>query len=179
MKSKSLIAVLFIATFSLTSWSQVILINGQESDGILTWADFTGPVIEGSSFHAYTSYRFKTKLESVRFDGHSALLEGFDVILELDMQNTWAKMDKVTDELLVHEQGHFNLGILSVREIKKRVSDTKFTRANFNTQMKRIIDETSKKYDQLTLKYDKETDHSKNHVQQQKWNEFFRVNLAK
>lgn len=178
LRSKSLIIYLLIATFSLNSWSQTILVHGNESDGKLAWTDFTGPVIENSSFQAYTSYKFRTKYESVQYDGNFAIIDGFEAILELDPEKTWAKMDKVTDELLVHEQGHFNLGILTVQEINKRVSETKFTRANLNSQLKRIIDETSRKYKQLTLKYDKETDHSKNIKQQERWNQFFLEKIA-
>lgn len=175
---KTLIIIFLMALCPIHSFSQTILINGHKSDGKLAWSDFTGKVNQSASFNAYTAYTFSTKTESVHFVGDSAVIEGFDAILKLDKKNTWAKKDKVTDELLVHEQGHFDLGILCVREIMKKVKETKFTQANLNSRLNKIINDTSKKYNKLGLKYDKETNHSKNLKQQRKWNEFFKEKLS-
>lgn len=176
---KQIFILLLISTFSICAWSQTIVVNGKESDGNLVWADFTGPVDESSSFTAYTSYRYKTKYDSITYEGNTAIINGFNVTLEMNTDKTWAIMDKVTNELLVHEQGHFNIGIITVREIMKRVSETKFTKSSWQMQMKKIIKDTSQKYNRLTLQYDKETNHSKNVKQQEKWNVFFLENLGK
>jgi hypothetical protein len=103
-------------------------------------------------------------------------MNGFEIILELDPNNSWAKNDKVTDALLIHEQGHFNLGILCVREILNKYKETKFTRSNYKVALQGIISDASKKYNDLGLLYDKETDHSKNIEEQLKWNKFFSGN---
>jgi hypothetical protein len=117
MKFNQITLLALFLTFSLNAFCQTILINGKESNGKLTWSDFTGKVDKSSFFHAFTVYKFNTKFESVKFVGDSAKIIGFQVILELDQINSWAKIDKETDNLLVHEQGHFNLGILCIREI--------------------------------------------------------------
>ncbi len=178
IKLKSLLFILMMTTFTILSYSQTILINGQKSDGKLVWSDFTGKVDPSSSFDAFTTYRFKTSLGSIRSVGNSVIIDGFDMILELDQKQTWAKKGKTTDKLLVHEQGHFNIGILHVREITQRFKATEFTLANFESQFNKILAEVTKKYNELKLKYDKETDHSKNLEQQEKWNAFFQKELS-
>jgi hypothetical protein len=178
MKFKKLFLLELVLLASLNIFSQKIIVHGQESSGKLTWSDFTGKVDRSSSFNAYTSYKFNTKIGNIKFVGDSAIINGFEVILELDQKNSWAKKDKVTDELLVHEQGHFNFGILCVKEIMTKYNQAKFTKANYNSILQGIINDASKKYNEMGLRYDEETDHSKQKEQQAKWNAFFSENLT-
>ncbi len=163
---------------STICFGQKIIVNNQEHTGRLTWADFTGKIDNNSSFTAYTSYKFGTKIESVKTEGDSITINGFEIILELDQTKSWAKMNKVTDNLLIHEQGHFDIGILTIKEILKKYKTTKFTTSNFNITLQNLIKEVSKKYNDMAIKYDKETNHSTNVVQQQKWNNFFSEQLS-
>ena len=177
MKFNQVTLIALFLSVSLKSFCQKILVNGEESNGKLAWSDFTGKVDKSSSFNAFTAYKFNTKTESVKFVGDSAKIIGFQVFLELDQKNSWAKKDKVTDDLLIHEQGHFNLGILSVREIMAKFKEAKFTKSNYNTLLQNIVNDVSKKYNELGIKYDAETNHSKDAEQQKKWNTFFLENL--
>lgn len=161
------------------SLGQKIRINGKESDGTLKWSDFTGKVDPTSSFYAVTSYKFNTKIDDIRMMGDSVAIKGFDVILELDQDESWVKKDKMTDDLLIHEQGHFNIGILCVREIMFRFKAARFTKSNFDKLLQKIIDDASKKYADMGVKYDEETNHSIDAEQQMKWNAFFMEQLKK
>src|SRR5665213_2844613 len=97
--------ILFSLTFilSINIKAQKIIVNGQESDGKLSWNDFTGKIDNQSSFAAYTAYKFKTKISSIEFVGDSAIVKGFEISIELDSQKSWAKPDEIYDELLIHE----------------------------------------------------------------------------
>ena len=170
--------ILILIFSSFISYGQKIIVRGQESNGKLEWKDFTGKVDRNSSFAAYTGYKFSTKFSGVRFIGDSAVIDGFEVLLELDPKKSWAKMDKATDALLVHEQGHFNLGILTMKEVLTRFNNARFTKNNYQALLQEIVNEVSKKYNDLSKKYDSETDHSKNKDQQEKWNEFFSRQFA-
>ncbi len=154
-------------------YSQKIMVGGHESNGKLVWTDFTGKIDQGSSMNAYTYYNLSTKISSIQFLGDSVLMQGFEVIVELDPNKTWAKPDRLSDKLLEHEQGHFNLGILCMKEIVEKYKQTRFTKNNYSTQIRNLLDEVSKKYKDLGTKYDEETNHSKNLEQQIKWNNFF------
>ena len=65
-----------------------------------------------------------------------------------------------------------------IQEILKKYKTTKFTTSNFNITLQNLIKEVSKKYNDMAIKYDKETNHSTNVVQQQKWNNFFSEQLS-
>lgn len=178
MKYIKVTLVFFGIILSLNSYCQKIIINGQETKRKLTWADFTGKVEKGSSFNAYTAYNFNTKIGSIKIIGDSVSIIGFEVTLELDPKKSWAKEDKVTDELLIHEQGHFNLGILCIKEILSVFHETKFKKSNYNVTLQSIINDISKKYNDMGIKYDAETNHSKNKEQQLVWNNFFAEKLS-
>jgi hypothetical protein len=111
--------------------------------------------------------------------GDSAIINCYQIILELNPKTSWVKKALATDELLVHEQGHFNIGILSMKEILFKYRTTKFTKSNFNEVLKNLFLDTQKKYNDLGIKYDNETDHSKNKEQQLKWNKFFETEFTK
>ena len=110
--------------------------------------------------------------------GDSITIGKVEVIVELDAEKSLAKADKFTDELLIHEQGHFNIGILCMRELVNVFNQSKFTRTNFETDFKKIMNETTKKYKEMGVKYDTDTEHFKNKEQQTKWNVFFAQNLS-
>ncbi|MBX2931579.1 MAG: DUF922 domain-containing protein [Chitinophagaceae bacterium] len=176
MKIVPLITLLLLSNPNV--FSQKIIVNGEESTGKISWSDFTGKVDKNSSYFAFTSYKFKTKVGTIKFIGDSVVISSFDVILELDNKNSWAKKDKITDELLVHEQGHFNIGILCVKEIMANYKKAKFTKSNYSTLLQSIVSDASKKYKEMGLKYDRETNHSKNKEEQEKWNTYFKENLS-
>ena len=170
-KTTILLTVTILVT--VVCYSQKIFIGGRESNGKLTWPDFTGKIDKSSPMNAYTYYNFSTRFSNVQFLGDSALIQGFEVKLELDQSKSWAKPDRLSDKLLEHEQGHFNLGILCMKEVLEKFKQTRFTKSNFNTELRNMINEVSKKYNDLGIKYDNETDHSKNLEQQTRWNNFF------
>jgi hypothetical protein len=179
MQTKKTSLLFFAFLICLSCLSQKIIINGQETNRKLNWPDFTGKVDTSSPFFAYTHYNIKSKLGNIRIIGDSVNIGNFEVTLELDPNKSWAKNDKVTSELLIHEQGHFNLGILAMKEILDRFKESKFTRSNYNTELQNIVNDALKKYNNMSVQYDEETNHSKNKQEQMKWNDFFSKNLPK
>lgn len=168
-----LIVMLFLLTAAISSRAQTILVGGNPSSGKLTWDDFTGRVDKSSVHDAVTTYTYNYKYKGRKVEGDSARFEGLEIVLELDAKNSWAKKGKLTDDLLKHEQGHFNIGIMHAREVLKAMQALRFTPATYTAGLQRVINDAAKKYNAMTLQYDKETDHSKNKEQQQKWDAFF------
>jgi hypothetical protein len=172
--------LLFLALLiCLSGFCQKIIINDQETNRKLTWSDFTGQVDQSSPFFAYTFYNIKTKWSNIRIIGDSVNIGNFEITLELDPTKSWSKNDKVTPELLIHEQGHFNLGILAMKEMLDRLKESKFTKSNYITGLQNIVSEALKKYNNMSVQYDEETHHSDNKQEQIKWNDFFSKNLPK
>ena len=167
-----LLAIILILLIGFTATAQNILIKGKPYKGKLTWKDFSGKPDASSTFNATTSYKFQTRLNNLRFEKDTAILSGYEIDLELDVQNSWVKKGKETDYLLKHEQGHFDIGILMAREILKQVKTARFTKFNFQNGLNKILNTAAVKYRKMGLDYDKETDHSKNSTAQQKWDDF-------
>src|SRR5690349_20146346 len=107
----------FLLVFSFSANSQNIIIGGKETSRPLVWKDFSGTPDNSSPFFALTGWNLKFRYQSVEFNGNDAQLTRFQVQLELDPVNSWVKPGKETDYLLSHEQLHFNMGILCMREI--------------------------------------------------------------
>ena len=152
--------------------AQKITVNGKLYSGQLTWKDFTGKPDASSPFNANTGYKFNTRLKNINFKADTAVINGFEIDLELDSKLTWVKKGKETDYLLKHEQGHFDIAILLSREILKQVADAHFTKSNFQTGINKIVTTVAEKYRKMGIDYDEETDHSKNTSAQEKWDTF-------
>jgi hypothetical protein len=99
--------------------------------------------------------------------------------VELDPARTWARMDKVNDALLAHEQGHFDIGILCGKEILATFKTTNFERSNYRGQMQSIFQDVLKKYIDMGRQYDKETEHYRNKEEQERWNKLLAERLSK
>ena len=151
-------------------FSQKIIISGKQTDRKLAWSDFTGNVDLNSAFYAYTYYTIRYRFDDIRVFGESVTIGKFEVVVELDPNRTWAKTDKVSDELLLHEQGHFDIGILCMREILAIYNRTSFSRSNFSSEIQSIVNDALKKYNEMGVQYDQETEHCRNKDQQKKWN---------
>ena len=98
--------------FFQTAFSQKIIVNGQESNGKLSWQDFTGKPDKSSPFYACTANNINYKYDSAWIFGDSVIIKGYQVILELDSMRSWINIEKANNkkanaELLIHEQGHF------------------------------------------------------------------------
>lgn len=171
---KKAFAILGILLIHQSSFGQTIFVNGQSSNGKLQWSDFTGKVDKTSTFHAFTVYKYRTKIKNIKPSADSVIIEGFEVILELDQSKSWARMKNVSDALLLHEQGHFNFGILTMKEILEQVKQTHFTGTNYQVTLQKIVDQVANKYHEMGRRYDEETKHHMDQQQQLKWNEFFK-----
>lgn len=161
-----------------TAAAQKIIINGTEGNRPLQWSDFTGKPDDSNPYYALTYWNTRYKFSGVQFDGDKAIINGFEATLELDPKNSWLKKGKETDELLKHEQGHFDIGRLYLKEALKKMASASFTRANFQAELQRIFSETHKKYTDMGTQYDNETNHSINKDEQKKWNAFFSKELT-
>ena len=65
------------------------------------------------------------------------------------------------------------------REILKQVSESHFTKTNFQTGINKIVNTVAEKYRKMGIDYDKETEHSANTTAQQKWDSFLEEALRK
>lgn len=128
----------------------------------LVWEDFAGPVDEASTFKAFTQSKISMGWEC---DGS---VFTFNAVAKFDRENSW-KGDGLTDELLAHEQLHFDLAELYARKMRKHFSNLPNA---CNLPVEEIQAQGGKfleDWGQREKLYDRETQHSKNRQEQQRW----------
>lgn len=155
--------------------TQTVLIRGEKSSRPLTWDDFTGAPDPQSSLFAYTYWYVTYKWGPFSFSGDTVKWK-VEVTLELEPRS-WRKSDKVSDSLLAHEQGHFNIGLLFARSFRNRVGITVFFRHDYESRIAAIFREELERFREMEKKYDQETRHFHDRVQQKKWDAFLRKEL--
>jgi predicted secreted Zn-dependent protease len=172
-------SVLFVVAliFVFAVEAQKIMISGQQTSRPLVWEDFKGQPDGSVDYYAFTYWNISYQYDAFQFE-QDVVKWKVNIIVELG-KNSWKKNGKLSDSLLSHEQGHFNIGILCAMELQHTVDNTIFLKTDYQTKLAAIIKETVERYKQMDLLYDKETDHLKNREQQKKWDRFFSAEIAR
>jgi hypothetical protein len=146
----------------------------------LTVNDFKG--VPGSGGDAAVAYTFC----SIEFSYTARPEKDYYVLtfyIKLIMNNdqSWMNLKKITtremlEEILKHEQGHYNISYMEQQELLRAVSRTVF-RADYNRVANSIFDRIDAKYKLLNQNYDADTQNSTNRVQQHSWDAYFQQRL--
>lgn len=127
----------------------------------LTWYDFQGKAAEGSRGDAGAVVQIKAKPYYVGKEIH------YDVYAYFNRRKSWKK--DISDQLLAHEQLHFDIAELYARKIRRQIEILKRQGANdsksINKEIKKLLNE-SNSYDEL---YDLETLHGSLQKKQASW----------
>lgn len=166
---KNISFLLLCSLLYYSAASQDIIISGQKGNRPLRWDDFTGKPDYQSSFEANTWWNLKYGFKGISFKGDTVLLQGMSITLELSPQQSWIKKGSETDALLRHEQGHFDIGRLCAAALKKAFDTAYISSSSYKTKPAEIFKAVLQLYHDMGLQYDKETDHSKNKAEQQRW----------
>jgi hypothetical protein len=110
------------------------------------------------------------KLKPVK-DRKGWRLENVNLVVCLVNQHTWVVRGKESDKLLIHEQGHWDMAGLLVRELHQNLVALRArTPKELGELMRSANTRQERRYTQIDKLYDDETDHGKNTKQQTKWN---------
>lgn len=128
------------------------------NDYQLQWKDFAGSVKDQNGMDAMTACVVEPKKDK---EGNAS------IICYFDKKSSWRIKKKETDNLLRHEQYHFNLSEIFTRKIRKEVIEKKaeYASKEFNKIFKKIWKDCEKEQ----RKYDKETNHSRVSEEQSRW----------
>ncbi len=127
----------------------------------LTWADYKGAVRTDTDAVASTAtylgieYNFNNK--------------GFGYKITCSFSKTRSWGSHKTEYVLAHEQGHFDIAEIFARKLNKQLSDYKFDKNNFKTDLKKIYDTITAEKEKMQNDYDRETNHSINKEKQAEW----------
>lgn len=148
--------------------AQPAQIGKEINDRDIEWADFTAPIDPSSRFDAWTDWRITYSYPApVVRDGKVYVTVSTKLFLRYD---SWVKPDKKSRRLLEHEQGHFRIGRLCAREIRRVINSTPFSLDNYPKEIDAIYWAVINKYVEINKQYDRETDHYNNVDGQARWN---------
>ncbi len=153
--------IVFSSLFLFLSFKQKTekeIILWQE-DRPLTWDDFKGKP-ERRFAAASTSYDI---LKTVNKNS-------VEIKAVFFTQTSWKKTSWINDQVLAHEQKHFDIVELYARKLRKQIKETKFTSyEDLKTKLEVLYDANDKAMDKYQDLYDEETDGSMNGDKQREW----------
>jgi hypothetical protein len=155
--------VIFLLTLSFKQYDHNTLL--WKADRPLTWDDFNG-MPEKRFAAASTHYDILKHIH--KDDDKNATVKIEAVFFR---HESWKKKEWINDEVLAHEQKHFDIVELYARKLRKALKETTFK--NFNeleVKLGTLYDKFDKEMDAYQDKYDEESDGSMNGDQQRVWN---------
>jgi len=160
--------VLISTSFSFQSDDKI----PYKENSLLTWADFKGRPDASSPYKALTETMVTI---DVKTKGNEAVL----TIQNYFQKNlSWTK-DKNNNNLLSHEQTHFNITEVWTRRFRQKLKGKTFEIKTFQRELNAMHSEIHKESKAMQAEYDKETEHSVNEANQQKWNKKITNELQK
>jgi hypothetical protein len=174
------VRLLFAALLLLGS--SIITFAQQGGYRQLTPYDFTGPVPPGSGFYvAHTSCNVTMKYNVQKYRGDYRLT--FNISLLLNRDRSWINRQMITsasmmDEVLRHEQGHYQIAYLMQQEMISELNSTRYT-GDYQRQANDIFNRIDDKYKQMNADYDNDTQHMQNRKQQAAWIEYLNQEVAR
>jgi hypothetical protein len=139
----------------------------------LSWADFRGKPLKTAWAAATTasgiSYEYTAQEKG----------EGYEVDFKIGAffypDKSWYQQELCDELVLGHEQLHFDISELYARKMSKIMAETRFTK-NARAEVKAIYKSILKELGAFQLKYDHETNYSRDKEKQLHWNK--KINMA-
>jgi hypothetical protein len=162
--------------FFIVGLTLVLTISAQDTihwrnNYALQWKDFQGTPDSNSAYKATTLTNLTTSI-SYNDSTFSA-----KVICVFYKKKSWALGG--SQNLLLHEQGHFNLGELFARKLRKALKTLVFNPNTFEADFKKISSRIRIEQNQTNALYDKETNFSRNKQKQLQWDRKIQIELKK
>ena len=168
----------------IVSWSK---------DSFLKWSNFKAEPHHGSfaDAHSVIKYRFTWTVNSEKMGSQIVfLIENLRILVEFHSMLSWVRSSQANEQLLKHEQGHFDLAELVKRENEEKLqrqfyNKTYPTRGQNEEQRKQFAKDDSGKMfaqeieklelylEQRRQDYDKQTEYGQNLEKQQEYNNVF------
>jgi hypothetical protein len=136
----------------------------------LHWVDFRGTVSENSPYSAFTNTVISLKY-SFKLNGKQVIPQ-FKVDCMFNCLKSWARKDNpdlLTDELLMHEQLHFDIAELTARKLRNALKNQKYTLENYEFKIDAIRNRIILDGERMQERYDLETGHGSQKKEQSIW----------
>lgn len=184
-----LIIIFVITIMNFNSYSQDSIVDRKENDSTLvwsklrklTWEDFksTKRSLNGiNTYHATTSaglfLSYTVEEDIIEEDVIEEDIIKFKILSKFEKYNSYVLLK--TEYLLKHEQLHFDIVEVHARKLRKEYLLLKKEKAELDDYLL-LFQKSLKDLSKYQNLYDAETLHSKNKINQQKWNEKVKTEL--
>jgi len=142
----------------------------------LSWDDFKGLVPQDAEA--------QTAAATYCGIGFEATTPAYGAGLNVRVYNTfyighsWVKAEEMNDDILAHEQGHFDLCELYTRKLRERMTGVDVNYDAFKETLSAIYEQLQQEYRNRQDAYERETAHGVNLHQQKKWQHILEKELA-
>jgi hypothetical protein len=137
-----------------------------QEDLKLSWDNFEGIPPNETPYEAMTASGIEYSYQANNRNG--IMKFNFTVRAYFNPKNSWVKPTSRTDQLLSHEQLHFDISELHARVLEKELKDASLSE-NFKEEISNIYNSVINRRAEMQELYDKETDHSRNGEKQIQW----------
>lgn len=137
---------------------------------------------EHSPFFALTATRWHySYTASVRGNN---LHINFKFTAGVDPAQSWVKLNRLKGaeskrKLLNHEQGHANINFLLLKDGEQKIRYQRYTTKNYKKLIQENANKVSAYYRDLQKRYDEETKHGSDDLQQERWDRIIDSELSK
>ncbi|MBQ0735726.1 DUF922 domain-containing protein [Aquimarina celericrescens] len=132
----------------------------------LDWSDFRGRPEMSSNFDASVNTGITYQWAYGKDKGDIELNYQVDSFCYPSL--SWVKRGQMSKPLLLHEQLHFDISELHARIMRKRLKEYKAGQ-NIRRDLNKMYKLVERMRINMQERYDEETDHSRNEVNQKKW----------
>ncbi|MEO6882743.1 MAG: hypothetical protein ABI199_01825 [Bacteroidia bacterium] len=172
-KSLALIALLALCmAFKPNSKNDEIIWS---PDRKLTWKDFEKPLSKYAPEAAGTNSGIDYSLKPI--DNLSIKVGIYDIFFK-SLSSKSLDKSHLINEILEHEQGHFDINELYARMLRKQLQDSSYINYNqFKIEFYKMYRSVDGAANSEEDKYDKETNHSIDTTMQNKWSKYIAEQL--
>lgn len=139
-----------------------------KKDRRLTWDDFRGAIPNDAGEQTAAATYCGIGFETNTITSKNPELK-INVYNTFYINNSWAKPEEMNDEVLAHEQGHFDLCEIYTRKLRERLSGLKVNVNTMKPVLKNIYNQLQKEYRDRQEAYENETSHGIKTQQQRNW----------
>jgi hypothetical protein len=156
--SKAVFSLLLVAITFIQSNNNLIPWSTARK---LTWIDFKGDPDPHSPNAALTSSNINIEF------GYNNTGFQYSIRCVFDKTRSWVRIP--TDEVLAHEQGHFDIAEIYARRLNKALTGYRFNAQTVSKDVNDAYGNMMKEHRQTQIQYDQETDYSRNRPKQAEW----------
>jgi hypothetical protein len=140
----------------------------------LSWSDFTSVSTrpQGVTEDAQVHPEIRPSNFKIARKGRSVTITDLDIDVGLVSADCWVLSTAKNNDLLKHEQGHFDIIAINAKELyKKLVGLSAASVQALQTSATQLQAKLQRKVTTVDARYDTQTDHSRKKNEQQKWDQ--------